>query len=94
VKQKKSVVEPTRKVVAAETGTKRLGRNGQGGEAAGPPTSPPSPPLLNPGIRGRERGGGSEVEEVYLKRRMLERSEGRPQCPYGIRGHDGRWEGS
>lgn len=58
VKQKKRVVEPTRKVVAADTGTYRLGRNGRGGAEAGPPTPPPTPPPpLKPGIRetGRER---------------------------------------
>lgn len=51
VKQKKRVVAPTRKVVAAETGTYRLGRNGRGGVEAGPPTPPPTPPPLKPGIR-------------------------------------------
>lgn len=55
VKQKKSVVAPTRKVVAADTGTYRLGRNGRGGAEATPPTPPPTPPLLKPGIRDRER---------------------------------------
>lgn len=57
VKQKKRVVDPTRKVVAAETGTYRLGLNGRGGAEAGPPTPPPTPPPLKPGIRDRERGG-------------------------------------
>lgn len=55
VKQKKSVVDPTRKVVAADTGTYRLGRNGRGGAVAGTPTPPPTPPLLKPGIRKKRR---------------------------------------
>lgn len=55
VKQKKRVVDPTRKVVAADTGTYRLGRNGRGGAEAGPPTPPPTPPPLKPGIRDRKR---------------------------------------
>lgn len=57
VKQKKRVVDPTRKVVAADTGTYRLGRKGRGGAETAPPTPPPTPPLMNPGIRGREREG-------------------------------------
>lgn len=55
VKQKKRVVDPTRNVVAADTGTYRLGRNGRGGAEAVPPTPPPTPPPLKPGIRGREK---------------------------------------
>lgn len=60
VKQKKRVVAPTRKVVAADTGTYRLGRNGRGGEEAGPPTPPPTTPPLNPGIRDRDGERGEE----------------------------------
>lgn len=56
VKQKKRVVDPTRNVVAADTGTYRLGRNGRGGAEAGTPTPPPTPPPLKPGIRDREKG--------------------------------------
>lgn len=66
VKQKKRVVDPTRKVVAADTGTYRLGRNGRGGAEAGPPTPPPTPPLLKPGIRDRERGVEDRERDRYL----------------------------
>lgn len=69
VKQKKRVVDPTRNMVAADTGTYRLGRNGRGGAEAGPPTPPPTPPPLKPGIRDRERGEedrGTEVDSYGL----------------------------
>lgn len=66
VKQKKRVVDPTRKVVAADTGTYRLGRNGRGGAEAGPPTPPPTPPPLKPGIRDRERGEEDREREVDI----------------------------
>lgn len=71
VKQKKRVVDPTRKVVAADTGTYRLGRNGWGGAETVPPTPPPTTELLNPGIReiNRQREKGEEDrEEVYAYR--------------------------
>lgn len=65
VKQKKRVVDPTRKVVAADTGTYRLGRKGWGGAETVPPTPPPTTELLNPGIREinrqrQKRGGRQE----------------------------------
>lgn len=66
VKQKKSVVDPTKNVVAADTGTYLLGRNGRGGAEAGPPTPPPTPPLLKPGIRDRERGEEDTGREVDI----------------------------
>lgn len=66
VKQKKRVVAPTRKVVAADTGTYRLGRNGRGGAEAGTPTPPPTPPPLKPGIRDRERGEEDTERGRYL----------------------------
>lgn len=66
VKQKKRVVEPTRKVVAADTGTYRLGRHGRGGAEAGPPTPPPTPPPLKPGIRDRERWEEDTERGRYL----------------------------
>lgn len=67
MKQKKRVVDPTRKVVAAETGTYRLGLNGRGGAEAGPPTPPPTPPPLKPGIRDeRERWGRKTEREVDI----------------------------
>ncbi len=66
VKQKKRVVDPTRKVVAADTGTYRLGRNGRGGAEAGPPTPPPTPPPLKPGIRDRESGEEDRERGRYL----------------------------
>lgn len=62
VKQKKRLVDPTRKVVAADTGTYRLGRNGRVGAEAGTPTPPPTPPLLKPGIRDGKRGEGRKKE--------------------------------
>lgn len=66
MKQKKRDVDPTRKVVAADTGTYRLGRNGRGGEETAVPTPPPPPPLLTPGIRDRERGERRQTEkEIY-----------------------------
>lgn len=66
VKQKKRDVDPTRKVVAADTGTYRLGRNGRGGEETAVPTPPPPPPLLKPGIRDRKRGDRRQTEkEIY-----------------------------
>lgn len=72
MKQKKRVVDPTRKVVAADTGTYRLGRNGRGGAEAAPPTPPPTPPPLKPGIRGKEREeedreGGRDLLPTYCK---------------------------
>lgn len=65
VKQKKRVVDPTRKVVAADTGTYRLGRNGRGGAETVPPTPPPTTELLNPGIReiNKDREKGEEDRE-------------------------------
>lgn len=65
VKQKKRVVDPTRKVVAADTGTYRLGRNGRGGADMVPPTPPPTTALLNPGIReiDREKWGRKRERE-------------------------------
>lgn len=72
VKQKKRVVDPTRNVVAADTGTYRLGRNGWGGAEAGTPTPPPTPPPLNPGIRvrrneDRERERGRFLKTTYCQ---------------------------
>lgn len=66
MKQKKRVVDPTRKVVAADTGTYRLGRNGRGGAEAAPPTPPPTPPPLKPGIRGREKERRKTEREVDI----------------------------
>lgn len=63
MKQKKRVVAPTRKVVAADTGTYRLGRNGRGGAEAGPPTPPPTTPPLKLGISVREE----EEREVDIQ---------------------------
>lgn len=60
MKQKKRVVDPTRKVMAADTGTYRLGRNGRGGAEAGPLTPPPTTPPLKLGISDGERGGRRE----------------------------------
>lgn len=65
VKQKKRLVDPTRKVVAADTGTYRLGRNGRGGAEAGTPTPPPTPPLLKPGIRDGKRGEEERDAGIY-----------------------------
>lgn len=77
VKQKKRVVEPTRKVVAADTGTYRLGRNGRGGAEAGPPTPPPTPPPpLKPGIRETQRERQRERERRKTERER-ERQRGR-----------------
>lgn len=73
MKQKKRVVEPTRKVVAADTGTYRLGRKERGGAEVAP-TPPPTPPTLKPGMAGgrRERQGGDAEVEVsclpFIKR--------------------------
>lgn len=67
VKQKNKVVDPTRKKVAADTGTYRLGRNGRGGAEAGPPTPPPMPPPLKPGI-----GHGDRREDKGEKGRYLQ----------------------
>lgn len=66
VKQKNRVVDPTRKVVAADTGTYRLGRKGRGGAETVPPTPPPTTELLNPGIRekNRRRQKGEENRKV------------------------------
>lgn len=71
VKQKKRVVDPTRKVVAADTGTYRLGRNGRAGAEIVPPTPPPTTALLNPGIRetNRQREGGREKQRRKKRRR-------------------------
>lgn len=66
VKQKNRVVDPTRKKVAADTGTYRLGRNGRGGAETGPPTPPPTPPPLKPGIRDRKRGEEERERGRYL----------------------------
>lgn len=67
VKQKKRVVDPTRKVVAADTGTYRLGRKGRGGAEAGTPTPAPMPPPLNAGIRDREIGEEDRERGRYLR---------------------------
>ncbi|TNN77667.1 hypothetical protein EYF80_011965 [Liparis tanakae] len=66
VKQKKRVVDPTRNVVAADTGTYRLGRNGRGGAEAGTPTPPPTPPPLKPGIRETEWGGRRRERQAAI----------------------------